>query len=81
MSNSANRARSAGMALLGFASGEQHPFRPGYLLVKNVSAMGLQAGDYRDRLPGLMRSTMEELLAVTHGGVGGKAVNVTKANR
>lgn len=50
------------VVIVGFASGGQNPIRPGHLLVKNISVLGLQSSDYRDRTPGLMRSTMEEML-------------------
>ncbi|MBK1789038.1 NADPH:quinone oxidoreductase family protein [Prauserella cavernicola] len=50
------------VVIVGFASGGQNPIKPGHLLVKNISVVGLQSSDYRDRTPELMRSTMEEML-------------------
>jgi NADPH:quinone reductase-like Zn-dependent oxidoreductase len=50
------------VVIVGFASGTQNPIKPGHLLVKNISVLGVQSSDYRDRMPGLMRSTMEYLL-------------------
>ncbi|MEU3273932.1 NADPH:quinone oxidoreductase family protein [Saccharomonospora sp. NPDC006951] len=50
------------LVIVGFASGIQNPIKPGHLLVKNISVLGLQSSDYRDRTPALMRSTMEEML-------------------
>jgi NADPH2:quinone reductase len=50
------------IVIVGFASGGQNPIKPGHLLVKSISMVGLQSSDYRDRMPGLMRSTMTEML-------------------
>ncbi|MEV4734752.1 NADPH:quinone oxidoreductase family protein [Saccharopolyspora sp. NPDC049426] len=50
------------LVIVGFASGGQNPIKPGHLLVKNIAVMGVQSSDYRDRMPELMRSTMEEML-------------------
>lgn len=49
------------IVIVGFASGGQNPIKPGHLLVKNISVVGLQSSDYRDRHPDLMRSTMAEI--------------------
>lgn len=50
------------IVIVGFASGGQNSIRPGHLLVKNISVLGLQSSDYRDRRPKLMRSTLQEML-------------------
>lgn len=47
--------------IVGFASGGQNPIKPGHLLVKNISVLGLQSSDYRDRTPDLARSGMTEV--------------------
>lgn len=52
------------IVVVGFASGGQNPIKPGHLLVKNISVVGLQSSDYRDRLPGLMRAGLDEVLAL-----------------
>ncbi|WP_131740797.1 NADPH:quinone oxidoreductase family protein [Actinomadura roseirufa] len=56
------------IVIVGFASGGQNPLKPGHLLVKNISVAGLQSSDYRDRLPELMRATMEEIFALAGEG-------------
>lgn len=52
------------VVVVGFAAGGQNPIKPGHLLVKNISVIGLQSSDYRDRVPDLMRSTMAEMFAL-----------------
>lgn len=47
--------------VVGFAAGGQNPIKPGHLLVKNISIVGLQGSDYRDRTPALMRKAMTEV--------------------
>lgn len=49
------------IVIVGFASGGQNLIKPGHLLVKNISVVGLQSSDYRDRDPALMRSTMSTI--------------------
>jgi NADPH2:quinone reductase len=56
------------VVIVGFASGEQVPIKPGHLLVKNISLIGLQASDYRDRMPDEMRSAMQEMLDMLAAG-------------
>lgn len=57
------------IVVTGFASGSQNPISPGHLLVKNISLMGLQASDYRDRTPDLMRSSLTEMLEMVRNGL------------
>jgi NADPH2:quinone reductase len=52
------------IVIVGFASGGQNPIKPGHLLVKNISVLGLQSSDYRDRVPDMMRSTMAEMFGL-----------------
>lgn len=56
------------VVVTGFASGGQNPIKPGHLLVKNISVMGLQSSDYRDRTPELMRRSMTEMLTMVEEG-------------
>jgi len=49
------------IVLVGFASGGQNPIKPGHILVKGISLLGLQSSDYRDRSPHLVRSAMAEV--------------------
>lgn len=57
------------IVIVGFASGGQNPITPGHLLVKNISVIGLQSSDYRDRMPELMRTTMAQMLELWERGV------------
>lgn len=56
------------IVIVGFASGGQNPIKPGHVLVKSISVVGLQSSDYRDRMPELMRSTMAEMFALHADG-------------
>jgi NADPH2:quinone reductase len=56
------------VVIVGFASGGQIPVKPGHLLVKNISLIGLQASDYRDRMPDEMRSAMQQMLDMVAAG-------------
>jgi NADPH2:quinone reductase len=47
--------------VVGFASGGQQPIKPGHLLVKNTSVVGLQVSDYMSRRPDLVRAAVREL--------------------
>jgi NADPH2:quinone reductase len=49
------------LVVIGFASGDIPAFRANYLLVKNISALGLQWSDYRDREPEKVRRAQEEI--------------------
>ncbi len=54
--------------IVGFASGSQNPIKPGHLLVKNISVVGIQSSDYRDRDAELMRSTISEVFRLFDQG-------------
>lgn len=56
------------IVIVGFASGGQNPIKPGHVLVKSISIIGLQSSDYRDRMPALMRSTMAEMFTLHAAG-------------
>lgn len=57
------------VVVTGFAAGGQNPIKPGHLLVKNMTVMGLQSSDYRDRQPELMREAMARMLDMTAEGL------------
>jgi NADPH2:quinone reductase len=44
------------LIVVGFASGDLPSFHGGYLLVKNISVLGLQSSDYRNRRPEMARA-------------------------
>jgi NADPH:quinone reductase-like Zn-dependent oxidoreductase len=54
------------LVVVGFAGGDIPSVKAGYLLVKNIGLLGLQASDYRDREPAYLRAVLAELLAL-HG--------------
>ena len=56
------------IVIVGFASGGQNPIKPGHVLVKSISIIGLQSSDYRDRKPELMRSSMAEMFELYDQG-------------
>jgi len=65
------------IVIVGFASGGQNPIKPGHILVKSISLIGLVSSDYRDRDPALMRSTMAEMLELFDQGKLNAAVDTT----
>ncbi|MEU3168441.1 NADPH:quinone oxidoreductase family protein [Streptosporangium sp. NPDC006930] len=65
------------IVIVGFASGGQNPIKPGHILVKSISIVGLQSSDYRDRMPELMRSTMAEVFRLFVDGKVDAAVDTT----
>ncbi len=52
------------LVIIGFAEGRIPEAKAGYLLVKNVSLVGLQISDYRDREPEKVRRVQQELFAL-----------------
>lgn len=52
------------LVVIGFASAEIPEIKAGHLLVKNISVLGLQVSDYRDREPAAVREALAELLAL-----------------
>ncbi|HEX5608889.1 MAG TPA: NADPH:quinone oxidoreductase family protein [Solirubrobacterales bacterium] len=52
------------IVVIGFAGGEIPRVHAGHVLVKNMSVLGLQSSDYRDRDPEGLRAMQEELLAL-----------------
>jgi NADPH2:quinone reductase len=56
------------IVIVGFAAGRIPEVKTGYLLVKNISLIGLQASDYRDREPEKVQRVQRELFALYEGG-------------
>jgi NADPH:quinone reductase len=56
------------LVVIGFASGEIPSIKANYLLVKNISVMGLQWSDYRDRTPALVADAQKELFDLFEAG-------------
>jgi len=56
------------LIVIGFASGEVPTVKAGHLLVKNVTLIGLQSSDYRDREPGSLQAAQEALLDLHRQG-------------
>lgn len=56
------------LVVVGFAGGEIGNLQANYLLVKNVSVLGLQVSDYRDRERDVWLRTQDDLLALWREG-------------
>jgi NADPH2:quinone reductase len=56
------------IVVIGFATGRIPEIRANYLLVKNISASGLQWSDYREREPAWVRRVQTELFALYEAG-------------
>jgi len=56
------------IVIVGFAAGRIPEVKAGYLLVKNISLIGLQASDYRDREPDKVQRVQRELFALYEHG-------------
>jgi NADPH2:quinone reductase len=56
------------IVVIGFAAGRIPEIRANYLLVKNISASGLQWSDYRERDPAWVRRVQTELFAMYEAG-------------
>lgn len=56
------------LVIVGFAAGRIPEVKAGYLLVKNISLIGLQASDYRDREPEKVQRVQEQLFALYEQG-------------
>jgi len=56
------------IVIVGFAAGRVPEVKAGYLLVKNISLIGLQASDYRDREPAKVQRVQRELFALYEQG-------------
>lgn len=56
------------LVIIGFAAGRIPEVKMGYLLVKNISLIGLQSSDYRERAPDVVRKAYEQLFALYEQG-------------
>jgi NADPH:quinone reductase len=56
------------LVVVGFAGGDVPTVKAGYLLVKNVSVLGLQVSDYRDREPAAVSAVQAELMDAVAAG-------------
>jgi NADPH2:quinone reductase len=56
------------LVIIGFAAGRIPEVKMGYLLVKNISLIGLQSSDYRERAPEVVRKAHEHLFALFDQG-------------
>jgi NADPH2:quinone reductase len=56
------------LVIVGFAAGRIPEVKAGYLLVKNIALIGLQASDYRDREPEKVQRVQERLFALYEQG-------------
>lgn len=56
------------LVIVGFAAGRVPEIKAGYLLVKNISLIGLQVSDYRDREPEKVQRAQRELFALYERG-------------
>jgi NADPH2:quinone reductase len=56
------------LVIIGFAAGRIPEVKAGYLLVKNISLIGLQSSDYRERAPEVVSKAHEQLFALYNEG-------------
>lgn len=56
------------LVIIGFAGGRIPEVKAGYLLVKNISLIGLQSSDYRERAPVVVRKAYDQLFALYEEG-------------
>jgi NADPH2:quinone reductase len=56
------------LVIIGFAGGRIPEVKAGYLLVKNISLIGLQSSDYRERTPQVVRDAYNQLFALYEEG-------------
>jgi NADPH2:quinone reductase len=61
-------AWSGRLVIVGFAEGRIPEIKAGYLLVKNISLIGLQFSDYRDRAPEKVRVVQQDLFRMYVAG-------------
>ena len=61
-------AWSGRMLVIGFASGRIPEIKAGLILVKNISVIGMQISDYRDRQPGKFHAARQHLLDMCSAG-------------
>jgi NADPH2:quinone reductase len=61
-------AWSGRMLVIGFTSGRIPEIKAGLILVKNISVIGMQISDYRDRQPEKFRAVRQQLLDMCSAG-------------
>jgi NADPH:quinone reductase len=61
-------AWSGRMLVVGFTSGRIPEIKAGLILVKNISVIGMQISDYRDRQPERFRAVRQQLLDMCSAG-------------
>jgi NADPH2:quinone reductase len=61
-------AWSGRMLVVGFTSGRVPEIKAGLVLVKNISVIGMQISDYRDRQPEKFRAVRQQLLDMCSAG-------------
>jgi len=61
-------AWSGRMLVIGFTSGRIPEIKAGLILVKNISVIGMQISDYRDRQPEKFRAVRQQLLDLCSAG-------------
>lgn len=61
-------AWSGRMLVVGFTSGRVPEIKAGLVLVKNISVIGMQISDYRDRQPEKFRAVRQQLLDLCSAG-------------
>jgi len=61
-------AWSGRMVVVGFASGRSSTIKTNYFLVKNISVIGMQIGDYRRRRPETMTRCWQEIFSLYLAG-------------
>jgi len=57
------------LVVIGFASGSIPTIKAGHVLVKNISIIGLQSSDYREREPESLQKAQKELLGLYGEGL------------
>jgi NADPH2:quinone reductase len=57
------------LVIIGFAAGRIPEVKMGYLLVKNISLIGLQSSDYRERTPDVVRNAYQHLFSLYEQGM------------
>jgi NADPH2:quinone reductase len=65
------------LVVIGFASGEIPTIKAGRVLVKNMTLIGLQSSDYREREPESFREAQEVLLDLLARGKIGVHISAT----
>lgn len=57
------------LVVIGFAAGQIPTLKVNYVLLKNISVMGMQWSDYRDRTPELVVQAQQKIFELWHQGI------------